>query len=172
MRRLILVRHGESLANRAGTFDGHADAALTELGREQARMAGALLASLGLGHVRLLSSPLQRAMHTAEQIGAALRVDCAVDARLLAGEGRAGQALEGAGVEVAAALEAAYDGWDGAVVAVSHRFPIRGYLQTLYGAQTAEALVNGLGNGDALDLVLEAGVPAEPDHHRLQRGPT
>ena len=36
MTRLILIRHGESLANQMGVFAGHTDFELSELGMKQA----------------------------------------------------------------------------------------------------------------------------------------
>jgi broad specificity phosphatase PhoE len=154
-----------------GTLDGYADAALTELGLEQARAAAVYLAGLALDRVRLISSPLRRAAHTAEQIGRELRVEARLDGRLLAGEGRPGQSPEIAGSDVAEAIEAAWDGWEGVLIAVSHRFPIRAYLQRLYGAQTAQTLVDALGNGDALEIVFHGDGDAtrEAVHHRLER---
>lgn len=58
---LILVRHGQSTANRDGLLVGHMDVALTDEGRVQAeRLQGALS-----GAKRVISSPLTRARHTA-----------------------------------------------------------------------------------------------------------
>lgn len=170
-RILILVRHGESAANRAGTFEGYADAELTELGRRQATRAGASLAALSLAPVRLISSPLRRALHTAEAIASALRVELQVDARLLAGEARPGQSFDSAGAEVEDAIRTAWSDWEGALIAVSHRFPIRGYLRLLYGSYTAARLVDALGNGDALEVRFDGSAAAQPAiHHCLARG--
>jgi broad specificity phosphatase PhoE len=66
--RLILVRHGESEGNRDRTFTQHVDVALTELGREQARIAGERIARV-FKPTRLIASPYARARHTAEIIG-------------------------------------------------------------------------------------------------------
>jgi broad specificity phosphatase PhoE len=62
---LVLLRHGESTANAAGLLLGRSDAPLTERGREQART---LAHSLGQV-VRLISSPLTRALDTAGALG-------------------------------------------------------------------------------------------------------
>ena len=59
---LILVRHGQSTANRDGLLVGHLDVALTDEGHAQATR---LVDSLK-GATTVLSSPLQRARHTAE----------------------------------------------------------------------------------------------------------
>ncbi len=59
----VLLRHGESTANRAGIYSGWHDVPLTEEGRAQARAAGRALQ--GRGFARVLSSDLQRATETA-----------------------------------------------------------------------------------------------------------
>jgi broad specificity phosphatase PhoE len=71
---LILVRHGESVANAQGLLLGRTDAALTEQGRAQAASVPALL-SAPVTLVR--SSPLSRARITAALLGfdAPLEVD-------------------------------------------------------------------------------------------------
>lgn len=165
-RTLVLVRHGESEANRAGTFDGYADAALTELGRRQATLAAARLAALALPRVRLISSPLRRAAHTALEIASAFGTELRLETRLLAGEGRPGQSLEAAGAEVAEAIGAAWAEWDATLIAVSHRFPIRAYLQRLYGPGCAAMLVDALGNAEALEVRFRGDVVSEAIHHR------
>jgi broad specificity phosphatase PhoE len=68
---LVLVRHGEATANAAGLLLGRADVPLTERGREQ---VAALAATLGPA-VRLVSSPLQRAVETARGLDLGLDVD-------------------------------------------------------------------------------------------------
>ncbi len=67
-RRWIFLRHGQSTANAARVFSGHQDVALTELGREQARLAGTKLPDLlgGTPIDQVLVSSLQRATETAE----------------------------------------------------------------------------------------------------------
>jgi broad specificity phosphatase PhoE len=59
---LILVRHGQSVANAQGLLLGRSDVELTEAGREQARCARALLTE-PVAEVR--TSPLRRARDTA-----------------------------------------------------------------------------------------------------------
>jgi broad specificity phosphatase PhoE len=71
---MFLARHGETEFNRANRFCGEADSPLTEHGREEARRNGQVLSTavgeaLGTsGGLRLVSSPLQRAMTTARII--------------------------------------------------------------------------------------------------------
>ena len=66
---LILVRHGESVANAQGLLLGRTDAELTESGRAQIAAARALLRD-PVAEVR--TSPLRRARDTAELLGLGL----------------------------------------------------------------------------------------------------
>ena len=78
---LLLVRHGQSTWVAEGRFQGRLDPPLSLLGLEQARRAGAWLASNGgppgLGlptpPLEIVHSPLVRAAQTAEIIAAAIR---------------------------------------------------------------------------------------------------
>ncbi len=63
MTKLILIRHGESVANHLGVVAGHNDYPLTELGFEQAEQTAAHLANEEIDAV--YSSDLRRAMETA-----------------------------------------------------------------------------------------------------------
>ena len=63
MTRLILIRHGESRANKMGLLAGHSNFELTELGYEQARETAAALADEQIAAV--YASDLVRAMETA-----------------------------------------------------------------------------------------------------------
>src|SRR5665213_1161889 len=62
--RIILVRHGESVFNKAGIIAG--DSPLTDKGREQARQTKEILARFKFDAV--YSSDLKRAIETAEII--------------------------------------------------------------------------------------------------------
>lgn len=64
--RLWLVRHGETDANVAGVFCGHAPAVLTTRGIEQARTLNSLLQ--GVAFDQVLCSELERARHTARLV--------------------------------------------------------------------------------------------------------
>jgi 2,3-bisphosphoglycerate-dependent phosphoglycerate mutase len=68
---ILLVRHGESIGNAEDRMQGHADFALTETGRAQARRLGGWLAERELGWDRLYASPLRRAAETACLVHAA-----------------------------------------------------------------------------------------------------
>lgn len=70
MPRLLLVRHGESEWNAAGRWQGQADPPLSELGRRQARAAGATVGAVDA----VVASPLERAHHTAEAISESVGV--------------------------------------------------------------------------------------------------
>lgn len=71
--RLVLLRHGETEWSRDRKHTSHTDLDLTEVGREQARLAAITLADLGLDSPMVVSSPRRRALATAELAG--LRVD-------------------------------------------------------------------------------------------------
>lgn len=68
MTKVILVRHGQTLWNLEMKYQGHCDVALTELGIEQAMLAGQRLADEDVSAV--YASDLSRALRTAECIAA------------------------------------------------------------------------------------------------------
>ncbi len=68
MARVILIRHGESEANRDGRSLGRADSPLTDRGRRQVAALGRALADEPIG--RVLSSPLRRAADAADAVAA------------------------------------------------------------------------------------------------------
>lgn len=74
LTRLILVRHGQSVANAERRVQGWADDPLSELGMQQARTLAQWLQHNESGIERLVSSPLRRAHQTAGYIGDALRL--------------------------------------------------------------------------------------------------
>lgn len=67
--RLVLLRHGETTWSAAHKHTGRTDLPLTERGEEQARAAGQLLAGLKLRDPLVLTSPRERAIHTAALAG-------------------------------------------------------------------------------------------------------
>ncbi|MEC3916517.1 acid phosphatase [Nocardia sp. CDC160] len=67
--RLILLRHGETAWSAARRHTGRTDCPLTELGEAQARAARKTLSDLDLQSPLVLTSPRQRAVHTAELAG-------------------------------------------------------------------------------------------------------
>lgn len=67
MATALLIRHGRSTANTAGTLAGHApDVHLDEVGREQVAALGARMASVPL--TAIVTSPLDRCLETAEAV--------------------------------------------------------------------------------------------------------
>ncbi|WP_219414726.1 histidine phosphatase family protein [Pseudonocardia nigra] len=80
LRRLVLLRHGQTDYNAAGRMQGHLDSMLTESGRAQAAAVAPEIARLAPD--RLVSSDLRRAADTADVLGAACGQPVKVDARL------------------------------------------------------------------------------------------
>jgi len=82
--RQYLVRHGESVSNREGRVQGQADVELSAFGRVQAAAIGDRVRSLAgatpIGEI--WSSPLQRALETAEAIATAVGLPVRVEERL------------------------------------------------------------------------------------------
>lgn len=68
--RLLLIRHGQSEGNAAGIIQGHSEFPLTELGRIQAKATAERLAREKVN--RIATSPLLRAVQTAESVASAL----------------------------------------------------------------------------------------------------
>ena len=84
---IFLVRHGETEFNRQNRFNGRSDSPLTDVGIGEARRQGRALREHNedAHDLRLVSSPLGRAIHTAELIGEEIGVPPSgieVDARL------------------------------------------------------------------------------------------
>jgi broad specificity phosphatase PhoE len=67
--RLVLLRHGETEWSKSGQHTGRTDLELTDHGRAQASTAGSALVDLHLDNPKVISSPLRRAMLTAELAG-------------------------------------------------------------------------------------------------------
>jgi broad specificity phosphatase PhoE len=106
-RRLYLVRHGQTESSRRKAYSGRSDVALTEDGREQARLVAAKLADAGIDAV--FSSPLSRARDTAQAIAGATGAPLTIDERLTEVDYGGFE-----GLDRAAASErfgAAFDGW-------------------------------------------------------------
>jgi broad specificity phosphatase PhoE len=77
---VFLIRHGVTDWHEDGKVLGRRDVALSGKGLEQARATADLLAAVDLGD--LISSPLQRALQTAEIIAERFDIDVARDPRL------------------------------------------------------------------------------------------
>jgi broad specificity phosphatase PhoE len=80
--KLLLIRHGQSVANTEGRLQGQFDSPLTELGRDQARALARRLAREDWSLSAIYASDLSRAAETAEILAATLSVPLAFDKRL------------------------------------------------------------------------------------------
>lgn len=80
LRRLVLLRHGQTDYNVAGRMQGHLDSVLTETGLAQAVAAAPEVARLA--PERLVTSDLRRAADTADVIGTVCSLPVKVDVRL------------------------------------------------------------------------------------------
>jgi probable phosphoglycerate mutase len=80
--KLLLVRHGQSVANAEGRIQGQVDSPLNELGRKQARALAARLHTEDWALAAVYSSDLSRAAETAAILGAAYGLPVLEDIRL------------------------------------------------------------------------------------------
>ncbi len=80
MVRLTLIRHGQTDWNATGRWQGQADPALNEAGREQARQTARELRAQNID--ALISSDLRRARETAEIIAEELGLRVVLEPRL------------------------------------------------------------------------------------------
>jgi len=76
--RILLVRHGQSVWNAEGRWQGQADPPLSELGEQQAVAAARAVGMIDA----IYASDLTRAHHTAELLAAQLGTDVAIEPRL------------------------------------------------------------------------------------------
>ena len=79
---IYLVRHGETVRNKAGRMQGRSDFPLNERGEEQARLLGQRFRRAGVRFDAVYASPLRRAVQTAALI-AGEDADIRVDERLI-----------------------------------------------------------------------------------------
>jgi broad specificity phosphatase PhoE len=78
--RLYLVRPARTALNADGRLRGRLDPSLDDIGRAEASALAGALAAVRL--VRVVSSPLRRAVETAEAISGRVHVDVVLDERL------------------------------------------------------------------------------------------
>ena len=81
MTRLIMIRHGFSMANAEGRFAGHSDFPLSDIGHEQARLAAEFLAA-NEKIDKIYASDLLRAYHTATPTAEKLGIPVIKEPRL------------------------------------------------------------------------------------------
>ena len=79
-RRIVVMRHGETLDNAAGIWQGHRDSPLSPVGLDQAHTAAPAVAALE--PQLIVSSDLQRARVTAEAVAALTGQEVRIDPRL------------------------------------------------------------------------------------------
>lgn len=72
MKRLYLLRHGQTEFNVKKLVQGRCDSPLTDLGRQQARVAAAWLKGHDVVPDKVVSSPLGRAIDTAQLVATEL----------------------------------------------------------------------------------------------------
>ena len=72
MKKLYLLRHGQTEFNVKKLVQGRCNSSLTDLGRQQAQTAAAWLKSHGVVPDKVVSSPLGRAMDTANLVATEL----------------------------------------------------------------------------------------------------
>jgi probable phosphoglycerate mutase len=80
VRRLVMLRHGQTDFNLGNRMQGQLDTDLSELGRAQAVAAAEVLGKLQ--PLRIVSSDLRRAYHTAVMLGQQTGLQVQVDQRL------------------------------------------------------------------------------------------
>lgn len=81
MTKLIFLRHGESEYNRIKKYAGQLDVPLSEVGKQQAIIAGSYIAK-NYKIDEIYSSNLSRAIETAQPIANALKLPIHIDKRL------------------------------------------------------------------------------------------
>jgi glucosyl-3-phosphoglycerate phosphatase len=170
-RRLVCLRHGQTLWNVEHRFQGHSDIPLDETGLAQAARSASLLASLR--PTLIVSSDLRRANDTARALGRIVGLDVAVDEDLRERSGGAWEGLTRAEIaegwpqeflawdppggeavtDVAARVSTAVRRWaaklddDGLLVVVSHGAALRlGICELLGLPRELWSAVGGLGN--------------------------
>lgn len=75
MKRIVLLRHGQSIWNRENRFTGWTDVDLTDEGVEEAAAAGELLRKEGFEFDKAYTSYLKRAVHTLDRVLSSLDLD-------------------------------------------------------------------------------------------------
>ena len=80
IRRLVMLRHGQTAWNASSRMQGQIDTDLTDLGRQQAAAAAEVLAKRQ--PLVIVSSDLRRALHTATVLGERSGLSVEVDTRL------------------------------------------------------------------------------------------
>lgn len=106
-RRIVMWRHGRTVWNALGRFQGQIDIALDDVGREQAVVSARRLAALAPD--LLVSSDLQRTRDTMAALQALTGTEVLLDSRLR--ETYAGEWQGCTGAEIAAQWPEEYKAW-------------------------------------------------------------
>lgn len=81
MAHVLLIRHGQTDANAVGVVQGHLPTPLNATGRAQSQRVGQHLAGLTPPVTRLLTSPLARALQTADIVAEHIGLNAIPDER-------------------------------------------------------------------------------------------
>lgn len=146
MKRLLLVRHGESEWNAVRRLQGQADISLSPKGEEQALALAPTIAQLAPD--RVVASDLRRAQHTAELLGYS---DAELDAGLR--EINVGDWTGMAITDIIAQDPEGYRGWRAGTFV-----PPGGEVWKDFAERTAEATLRSFETADRLLVVCHGGV--------------
>lgn len=80
---IYIIRHGQTEMNRANVLQGRSDYPLNEVGRQQAEQAGERFVKAGIVFQRVFSSPLSRAVQTAQLVSGFSKATIIMDERLI-----------------------------------------------------------------------------------------
>ena len=160
--RVVLWRHGRTALNADGRLRGRLDPDLDDVGRAEAREAARVLATQGV--VRIVSSPLARALQTATALSELTGVPAEVDERLADRDYR-----DVAGA-VSADLVARYGSLDAVPGIESHSEVLDRATNALEDATLPDRGVIVLVSHDAVIGILLAELGADPSDIVLPTG--
>lgn len=128
---IYIIRHGHPKPNTGIPYDRIPGPPLSEIGQEEARVAGLYLAHYA--PQRIYSSPLDRAYETAEIIGKVIDHNPLIEAMLA--EHRKEETFEMVKTRLKGFLAQLHDSPDERVILVAHGSPIKAILQLLSNDQ-------------------------------------
>lgn len=146
MKRLMIVRHGESEWNALRRLQGQADIALSERGREQARALAPTIAALAPDVV--VTSDLKRARETAALLGYPA-AECLTDLREVDVGSWTGQPI----ADIVALDADAYRGWRAGTLT-----PPEGEAWADFTARTTRGVALAMEKAERLLVVCHGGV--------------
>ncbi|MFN2242090.1 MAG: histidine phosphatase family protein [Anaerolineae bacterium] len=168
--RLLLIRHGQSVANAENRLQGIMNSPLSELGREQAHALARRLVREGWSLSAIHTSDLSRAAETAEILGMALGAPVLLDERLREYDvglltGLAAADVERLHPDIWQALRQspvwpAIPGEEGAEAFISRIASALDDVRTVNGEGQAVALVS---HGRTLSMILAHLLELDPD---------